>query len=77
MYCRKAINYSSTFSSTWCGQRNGVYIFRNPPAELPSYSGLDGKRDVIHLDLTGSPGVFGVHQSIRKDLRGVAMREFE
>ena len=55
----------------------GAYLFRDPPTEFPSYSGLDGKRDVVHLDPTRSPGVFSVHQSIRKDLCGVAMRELE
>lgn len=55
----------------------GAYLFRNSATELPSYSGLDGKRDVVHLDPSRPPGVFSVHQSIRKDLGGVAVRELE
>lgn len=56
---------------------NKKYLLWYPSTKLPTYSGLDGKGDVLHLDLTGSPGVFSIHQSIRKDLRGVAMRKLE
>jgi len=56
---------------------DGAYLLRDSPTELPSYSGLNSKRDIFHLDLTRSSGVFGVYQGIGKDLCGVTMRELE
>lgn len=69
---RRAKGYTvvgqSENQSTFSGGMNKTHLLRDSSTKLPTYSGLDGKRNVLHLDLTGSPGVFGVHQSIRKDL---------
>ena len=42
-------------------EKSVIYLFRDPSTELPAYSGLDGKCNVVHLDLARSAGVFGVY----------------
>lgn len=69
-------NDSQKLSPTQVNEKK-AYLLWDSSAKLPTYSGLNGQRDIVHLDFAGSPGVFGVHQRIGKDLRGVAMGELE
>ena len=54
-------------------EKEGTHLFWDSSTELPAYTGLHGKSDVVHLDLVRASRMLSIDERVREGLSGVPM----